>query len=101
MDVAGDQGRDTADLGRILGRSREKSWFRPTGFDPLDDGRALDEYFACMLDGRNKPVRRNGVDRHQKWGPLGSRYMALNEQDRKSTRLNSSHSCASRMPYSA
>src|SRR3546814_14424011 len=58
---------------------RSKSWFRPTGFDPLDDGRALDEYFACMLDGRNKPVRRNGVDRHQKWGPLGSRYMALNE----------------------
>src|SRR3546814_13216868 len=52
MDVAGDQGRDTADLGRILGRSREKSWFRPTGFDPLDDGRALSVWRRALRAGR-------------------------------------------------
>ena len=47
-------------LAASFGRSREKSWFRPTGFDPLDDGRALDQYLACMFDGRNKSVRRDG-----------------------------------------
>ena len=46
------------------------------------------------------PIRSSDPDRHAGWA-IGMQYLSYGQLDRKSTRLNSSHSDRSRMPSSA
>src|SRR3546814_3347931 len=76
---------------------------------PVGEG-VLDAILRLVRAGRPDESALPGISEQVAWGPgprasqalmLATRARALLDGDRKSTRLNSSHYCASRMPSSA
>ena len=89
MDAAWEMGLDWFDTADAYGGGRSETsigtWIRATGNRP----RITTKTFNPMDDGEDSGLARDRVLRQ------------IETRDRKSTRLNSSHSRASRMPSSA
>src|SRR3546814_3839930 len=80
------------DLGPVYGKQWRR-WETP-------GGGSVDQIAALVEEIRSKPASRRQIV--SAWNVADIPAMALAPcQDRKSTRLNSSHSCAPRMPSSA
>ena len=70
------------------------------------DGLPVPRHVAIMIDGNRRWARAAGFDDVSQGHVVGARHIAnllewCGEADRKSTRLNSSHSGETRMPSSA